>query len=276
MPVFDYHGVPVAYDQAGSGDPILFLHNIGGDRTIWSAQYRALQSTHAVYAMDLLGFGESGIPDSGYTVANYLRLVSEFIDDRGLRDITLVGHCFGSALSLLYAREHPGRVRTLVLSSPLTAATLRPTSTGWAARAARYLPMDRIAGAVRLPGAAAGLVVRQQLGPRGRDMGAEPFAGLARRWADRRRLLPAAAIARDLPRLVELDEFRPGPAFPPIVTIWGANNRILSPQAGARLNTTLAPVRAITLPDCGHLVMLEAPETVTAAIASATSSALAG
>ncbi|MGF6885904.1 pimeloyl-ACP methyl ester carboxylesterase [Nocardia sp. GAS34] len=276
MPVFDFHGVPVAYDQAGSGDPILFLHNIGGDRTIWSAQFRALRSTHSVYAMDLFGFGESGIPDSGYTVANYLRLVSEFVADRGLRDITLVGHCFGSALSLLYARENPQRVRSLVLSSPLTAATLRPTSTGWAARAARRLPMDALAGAVRLPGVAAGLVVRQQLGPRGREMGAEPFAGLARRWSDRRRLLPAAALARDLPRLAELDDFRPGPAFPPIVTIWGADNRILSPRAGARLNATLAPVRAITLPGCGHLVMLEAPETVTAAISSATSSALAG
>lgn len=276
MPVFDFHGVPVVYDQAGAGDAILFLHNIGGDRTIWSEQCRALRSTHSVYALDLFGFGESGIPDTGYTVANYLRLVSEFVADRGLRDVTLVGHCFGSALSLLYARENPRRVRSLVLSSPLTAATARPTSTGWIARAARRLPVDAPAGAVRLPGMAAGLVVRQQLGPRGREMGAEPFAGLARRWADPRRLLPAAALARDLPRLAELDEFRPGPAFPPIVTIWGANNRILSPAAGVRLNATLAPVRAITLPECGHLVMLEAPETVTAAISSATRSALAG
>lgn len=276
MPVFDFHGVPVVYDQAGAGDAILFLHNIGGDRTIWSEQFRALRSTHSVYALDLFGFGESGIPDTGYTVANYLRLVSEFVADRGLRDVTLVGHCFGSALSLLYARENPRRVRSLVLSSPLTAATLRPTSTGWIARAARRLPVDALAGAVRLPGMATGLVVRQQLGPRGREMGAEPFAGLARRWADPRRLLPAAALARDLPRLAELDEFRPGQAFPPIVTIWGANNRILSPAAGVRLNATLAPVRAITLPECGHLVMLEAPETVTAAISSATRSALAG
>ncbi len=277
MPVFDYHGVPVAYEQAGSGAPILFLHNIGGDRTIWSEQFRSLQATHRVYSLDLFGFGESGIPDSGYTVANYLRLVSEFVDDRGMRDITLVGHCFGSALSLLYARANPRRVRTLVLSSPLTAATLRPTPTGRAARAARYLSsLDGLVGAVRLPGVAAHLLVREQLGPRGREMDSRTFAGLDRRWADRRRLLPTAALARDLPRLAELDEFRPGPQFPPIVTIWGANNRILSPAAGARLNETLAPVRAITLPQCGHLVMLEAPETVTAAISAATSSALAG
>ncbi|KZM72332.1 alpha/beta fold hydrolase [Nocardia terpenica] len=275
MPVFDFDGIPVAYDHAGVGDPIVFLHNIGGDRSIWLPQFRALQSTNTVYAVDLIGYGESGIPDSGYTVDTYLRLVSAFVDAHGLRDLTLVGHCFGSALSLLYARRNPQRVRALVLSSPLTAATLRPTPTGWSARAVRHLRLDPLTAAVRLPGTVAGWLVREQLGARGRDMAPHPFAGLRSRWAEPRRLLPAAAIARDLHRLGELDTFRPGPAFPPITTIWGTDNRILSPAAGARLNTTLNPTQAITVEGAGHLVMLEDPETVTAAIRSATSSALA-
>ncbi|MBB5918411.1 pimeloyl-ACP methyl ester carboxylesterase [Nocardia transvalensis] len=275
MPVFDYDGVSIAYDHAGSGDPILFLHNIGGDRTIWSEQFEAMRRTHSVYAMDLMGYGESDIPDSGYTVDNYLRLVSEFVASHRLRNLILVGHCFGSALSLLYARRNPQLVRALVLSSPLTAATLRPTPTGWTARAARYLPLDSLAGATRLPGPAASWVVREQLGPEGRSRGPEAVAGLRRRWSEPRRLLPAAAIARDLPRLAELDRFRPGPTFPPITTIWGEKNRILSPAAGARLNATLNPVESVTVPSCGHLVMLESPETVTTAIRSATTAALA-
>ncbi|GAB2706760.1 alpha/beta fold hydrolase [Nocardia thraciensis] len=275
MPVFDFHGVPIAYDHAGSGDPILFLHNIGGDRTIWTPQFRALQRTHHVYALDLMGYGDSGLPDSGYTVDNYLRLVSDFVATRGLHDVTLVGHCFGSALSLLYARRNPQRVRALVLSSPLTAATLRPTSTGRTARLARHLPLDTLAGATRLPGIAAAWLVREQLGPRGRREGSETVAGLRKRWTEPRRLLPAAAIARDLLRLAELDRFRPGPTFPPITTVWGEKNRILSAAAGARLNATLNPVQAVTVPGCGHLVMLESPETVTAAIRTASAPALA-
>ncbi|MBF6175270.1 alpha/beta fold hydrolase [Nocardia blacklockiae] len=275
MPVFDYHGVSISYDHAGSGDPILFLHNIGGDRTIWAEQFRALRHGHSVYALDLLGFGDSEIPERGYTVDNYLRLVSEFVAAHGLRDITLVGHCFGSALSLLYAKRNPQRVRALVLSSPLTAATLRPTPTGWTARAARHVRFDTLAGLTRLPGVAAGWVVREQLGSVGRGADAEYVANLRRRWSEPRRLLPAAAIARDLHRLGELDRFRPGPTFPPITTIWGEQNRILSPAAGARLNETLNPVQALTVPSCGHLVMLESPDTVTGAIRTATAAALA-
>ncbi|MGW4119340.1 alpha/beta fold hydrolase [Nocardia sp. NPDC004711] len=276
MPEFDYHGVSVAYDRAGSGDPILFLHNIGGDRRIWVNQTRALAATNTVYALDLFGYGDSDSPADGYTVDNYVRMVSEFIDTHGLTNVTMVGNCFGSALSLLYARRNPQNVRALVLCSPLTAATLRPTPTGWTARAAAQLPLDSVAGAIRLPGFAANLVVREQLGPRGRGMGASPFTGLRHRWSEPRRLLPPAAIARDLPKLAVLDDFRPAPGFPPITTVWGAKNHILSAAAGARLNATLCPSESIELPDCGHLVMLEQPETVTAAIRSATRTALAG
>ncbi|WP_405493392.1 alpha/beta fold hydrolase [Nocardia sp. NBC_00511] len=276
MPVFDYHGVSVAYEQAGSGDPILFLHNLGGDRHIWTNQMRALSATNTVYALDLFGYGDSDTPATGYTVENYVRMVSEFIDAQGIDRLTLVGNCFGSALSLLYSRQAPQRVNALVLCSPLTAATLRPTPTGWTARAASHLPLDAVAGLIRLPGLAAHLVVREQLGPRGRGMNGSAFAGLRDRWSEPRRLLAPAAVARDLSKLAVLDTLRPGPAFPPITTIWGARNHILSAAAGARLNATLNPVRAIELPDCGHLVMLEEPETVTSAIRSAARTALAG
>ncbi|WP_269821610.1 alpha/beta fold hydrolase [Nocardia yamanashiensis] len=275
MPVFDYHGVAVAYDQAGSGDPIVFLHNIGGDRRIWANQFEALAATNTVYAIDLFGYGDSDTPTAGYTVDNYIGMLSEFITAHGLRDVTLVGNCFGSALSLLYTRAHPDNVRALVLCSPLTAATLRPTQTGWTARAFAHLQVDALATAIRLPAVAARLVVREQLGPQGRDMHPATFAALRSRWAEPRRLLPPAAIARDLPNLATLDYFHPAPGFPPITTIWGAKNRILSAKAGARLNKALRPASAITLPTCGHLVMLESPETVTTAIRSATRTALA-
>ncbi|WP_394828164.1 alpha/beta fold hydrolase [Pendulispora albinea] len=269
MPVFDFYGTPIAYDQAGTGDPILFLHNLGGDRTIWSAQYEALRATNRVVALDWLGYGDSAIPDSGYTIDTYLRLLGDFIEHHALRQITLVGHCFGSAMALLYARQCPHNVRALVLSSPLTAATLRPTPTGWSARLGERLQLDSAFAGMRLPSAIAAWIVRAQLGPRGRHMPAETFASLRDRWSAPGRLLPIAAIARDLPRLAELDAFRPPASFPPITTLWGANNRILSPAAGQRLNTVLQPVQALTLPGCGHLVMMEEPTSVTATIRAA-------
>ncbi|QLY27586.1 alpha/beta fold hydrolase [Nocardia huaxiensis] len=275
MPVFDFHGVSVTYDHAGAGDPVVFLHNIGGDRRIWRNQLATLSATNSVFALDLFGYGDSDTPDSGYTVQNYVDLVEAFLETHNLTNVTLVGNCFGSALSLLYTRRSAARVRALVLCSPLTAATVRPTPTGWTARAARHLTLDRLLGTTRIPRLAANWVVNEQLGPRGRALDPDTFDIFRSRWAEPRRLLPPAAIARDLHRLAELDTFRPGPGFPPITVIWGAKNRILSASCGARLNTTLNPHRSILLPDCGHLLMLEDPDTVTAAIRSAATTAIA-
>ncbi|GGN95537.1 alpha/beta fold hydrolase [Nocardia rhizosphaerihabitans] len=268
MPFFEIGGTSIAYDEAGSGPPVVFLHNLGGDRSIWRAQFDELRQSHRVLAIDLIGYGDSDAPDDGYTLENYLAMLEAFFADRDLRDVTLVGHCFGSALSLLFTQKHPELVRSLVLSSPLTAATLRPTRTGLAALLGRYLHLDSLLSVVRIPGPLAGLIVAEQIATAGPHT-AETAAHLRTRWTERRRLMVTAAISRQIPRLAQLDTFSPPTDFPPITTVWGTRNKVLSARAGATLNKTLKPVRAIEVEGAGHLVMVEAPETVTDAILSA-------
>ncbi|WP_410876277.1 alpha/beta fold hydrolase [Nocardia sp. A7] len=267
---FDFRGTMIAYDEAGSGSPIVFLHNLGGDRHIWREQFEALRHTHQVFAIDLIGYGESDAPDDGYTVENYLDMVTAFFEAHDLRDVTLVGHCFGSALSLLYTQRHRSRVRSLVLSSPLTPATLRPTRTAWAAQLGRRLRIDSLLAHVRVPGPLAGLIVAEQLGSQRDPQSAEIGAHLRKSWTEPRRLMVTAAISREIPLLGELDGFVPPTDFPPITTVWGNRNRVLCAQAGAALNRTLKPSRSIVVDGAGHLVMVEAPDQFTAAVLAAT------
>ncbi|MFD3595649.1 alpha/beta fold hydrolase [Nocardia sp. NPDC058640] len=268
---FDFRGTLITYDEAGVGPPIVFLHNLGGDRHIWRAQFDALKTSHRVFAIDLIGYGDSDAPDEGYTVENYLAMVTAFVEEHELWDVTLVGHCFGSALALLYAQRHPERVRSLVLSSPLTAATLRPTRTAWAAQLGRRVNFDSLLARIRVPGPLAELIVAEQLGSQQPGPHADEIvAHLRKSWTEPRRLMVTAAISRDIPLLGELDNFVPSNNFPPITTIWGSRNRVLSPQAGGTLNRTLKPSRAIVVDGAGHLVMIEAPEQVTAAVLAAT------
>ncbi|MFD3705324.1 alpha/beta fold hydrolase [Nocardia sp. NPDC058658] len=270
MGYFDFRGTSIAYDEAGAGPPVVFLHNLGGDRQIWRAQFEVLRRTHRVFAIDLIGYGESDAPDDGYTVENYLDMVTAFVEEHDLREVTLVGHCFGSALALLYTQRHPERVRALVLSSPLTPATLRPTRTAWAAQLGRRLYIDSLLARVRVPGPLAGMIVAEQLGSERAPHTAEVVAHLRQSWTEPRRLMVTAAISREIPLLGELDTFVPPADFPAVTTVWGSRNRVLCAQAGAALNRTLGPSRSVVIDGAGHLVMVEAPEQFTAVVLAAT------
>ena len=52
-------GTVLSLEQAGSGPPLLLVHDTGEDRTRWKGLYPALTSTHTVYALDRRGRGGS-------------------------------------------------------------------------------------------------------------------------------------------------------------------------------------------------------------------------
>ncbi|MGI9080653.1 MAG: alpha/beta fold hydrolase [Thermoleophilaceae bacterium] len=49
----------LAYDRAGSGEPLVLVHPLGADRTAWEPVMQPLADEHDVLAVDMPGFGES-------------------------------------------------------------------------------------------------------------------------------------------------------------------------------------------------------------------------
>ncbi|MEO1680709.1 MAG: haloalkane dehalogenase [Pseudomonadota bacterium] len=108
MPVLDSE---MAFVDEGSGPTIVLLHGNPTSSYLWrniipyvtAAGYRAI-------APDLIGMGDSGKPDIGYTFADHARYLDAFFQGLGLFDMTLVIHDWGSALGMRYARLNPGAV----------------------------------------------------------------------------------------------------------------------------------------------------------------------
>ncbi|MFI9509533.1 alpha/beta fold hydrolase [Nocardia sp. NPDC052566] len=266
METFEHRGRNVVYERSGDGPPILLLHNAGAQRHIWDDQVAALRRDHEVFALDLPGYGESDPPADGYRLADYMRMLDAFLTAHRLTDVVLVGNCLGSATSLSYTIRHPGNVRALVLISPLTWKTVRAGRSAGLAWLDARLPLASLADRLTLPDALVSRIVNEQLGSRGRSQRMQRTERLTAHWGDRGRLGALHGLVQDFPSYRPLDTFTPGPDFPPICTIWGKQNHILSARAGARLDRTLRPHTSVVLPDCGHVPMVEDPDRVTGII----------
>jgi 3-oxoadipate enol-lactonase len=108
-------GLELAYDEAGSGTPLLLVHGWPLDRTMWAGQLGGLASCARVLAPDLRGFGGSTVRPP-YTIDQYADDLVAFLDALGLARAVVCGLSMGGYVAFSLLRRHRDRVRALVLA----------------------------------------------------------------------------------------------------------------------------------------------------------------
>lgn len=80
---YKWHLGQIHYQQRGMGDAILLVHNIypGASHEEFERNISELARHYTVYAIDLLGFGQSDAPRKKYTAAIYVKLIFDFLRD---------------------------------------------------------------------------------------------------------------------------------------------------------------------------------------------------
>ena len=106
-------GSNMAYVDEGEGPVVLFLHGNPTSSYLWRNIIPYVTDGYRAIAPDLIGMGDSGKPEIGYTFAEHAAYLDGFIEALDLKDITLVVHDWGSILGMRYARLNEANVRAL-------------------------------------------------------------------------------------------------------------------------------------------------------------------
>ena len=107
------NGHAIAYDDVGTGLPVVFIHGFPHDRGLWASQLGSASLPTRCIAPDLRGFGESeGVAT---TIDDYASDVVELMRSLGIVKAVIVGLSMGGYVALAMWRRDPNRVRALVL-----------------------------------------------------------------------------------------------------------------------------------------------------------------
>jgi pimeloyl-ACP methyl ester carboxylesterase len=260
--------------QGPGRELVLCLHGMTGDSTNWTDLMGELMPEFPVVAADLPGSGFSPPPRSrrGYSITALARTVAELIESLGVGPVHLMGNSMGGDVALRTAARRPDLVRTLTLISaalpdrrphrqtihfPVIAV---PLLGGWLIRRFGNLPAEnRIAGVIgacyynpatihpaRLAASVAELKRRDGLG-----YDVAVIAGAARTLVAETLRPHRFSLWRDAERLSR-----------PALVLFGAQDRLVSPDLTARAGHAFRDARVVVLPETGHLGQMEHPAVV--------------
>src|SRR6201986_3561055 len=104
--------VRLYFEEAGSGTPIIFLHEFAADHTNWEPQMRYFSRGHRCIAYSARGYTPSDVPEAAeaYSYKHFYTDALAVLDHLKIEKAHLVGLSMGS-YSSLQRGPHPARHR---------------------------------------------------------------------------------------------------------------------------------------------------------------------
>ncbi|MFJ9207576.1 N-formylglutamate deformylase [Streptomyces sp. L-9-10] len=253
--------------------PALYVHGLGGSSQNWSALMPFLEDIVDGEAVDLPGFGDSPPPDNGnYSITGHARAVIRLLDAERRGPVHLLGNSLGGAVVTRVAAARPDLVRTLTLISPAlpeirvqrtalpTALLALPGVASLFGRLTRdWTPEQRTRGAMGLTYGDPSSVPEEDLRHAVREMERrlqlpyfwDAMANSARGIVNAYTLGGQHGLWRQAERVLA-----------PTLLVYGGRDLLVSCRMARRASAAFRGSRLLTLPDAGHVAMMEYPRQV--------------
>ncbi|WP_144111156.1 alpha/beta fold hydrolase [Paraburkholderia sp. BCC1886] len=132
------NGIETRYvlSNEGGGPWLTFIHQLGGDLSVWDQLAGYFRDDYTVLRYDVRGHGHTGLSTKPFGVADLSDDLAALLDALGAPSTHLVGMSMGGMIAQQFALDHPSRVDTLTLAD--TTGGTPPEARGrWDERAAK-------------------------------------------------------------------------------------------------------------------------------------------
>lgn len=241
----------LAFQEHGSGRPVVILHGLFGAAGNWSSVARRLAQRFHVFALDLRNHGASPwAPSMRYT--DMAEDVAEFLAAHGIEPAALIGHSMGGKAAMVLALSRPRSVERLVV------VDIAPVP-----RSPVHAPLVAALRALDLRGITRRGEADAALRPGVPDPGMRAFLlqNLVPREGGFSWRLNLDAIAASMDDLAGFPDFPPGTNYPgPTLVVRGGRSGYVEEGDRAPFAGLFPAYRLVTIADAGHWVHAEQPE----------------
>ncbi len=279
MPHVTLPQATIDYIEVGPPDsphpPVLFVHGALVDARLWSGVANSLaeKGFRCILPTWPLGSHTSPVADrSVLSPQGVAELIHQFIEARGLSDVTLVGSDTGGGICQFLVDAHPERIGRMVLTNCDAFDVFPPFPFN------AIFALMRSATAIRAIGGLMGVKALRH-SPLGYGLLVKhPDPVLTASWlqpasTDSRIAGDFAALARSIGR-TDLTSTAPRlhRFSKPVALVWGHADRCFTPELGRRLAGAFPNSALIAVPGSRTFVSLDNPAAVVTAIAEAPAS----
>ena len=117
MPKVDIGDAEIHYEEAGSGDPIMFVPGLGGGGAVWTNQIPAFSDGYRTIVHDHRGCGQSTYSRIEYSVDQMADDAIRLMDKLGIEKAHVVGRSMGGAVAQHMALKAPERLQSMALAA---------------------------------------------------------------------------------------------------------------------------------------------------------------
>lgn len=117
------NGIDTRYvlSNEGGGPWLTFIHQLGGDLSIWDQFAGYFRNDYTVLRYDMRGHGQTAVPTAPYSIADLADDLAALLDALGAPRTHVVGISMGGAVAQQFALAHAQRVDTLTLADTFSA-----------------------------------------------------------------------------------------------------------------------------------------------------------